>query len=103
MRAVWQRRIAVVQISKRGTNPIVTPQIEERVAALEAEIAQLKKHLGQGTLPQRQWWKEIAGSFANDPVFQKAMKLGEQYRRSLRPKPTKSRQMRHVRSRHRSS
>ena len=82
---------------------MATAQIEERVAVLEAEIAQLKKQVAQGVPPQRPWWREIAGSFANDPVFQKAMKLGEDYRRSLRPKSAKPRRKPHVRSRHRPS
>ena len=82
---------------------MATAQIEERVAVLESEIAQLKKQVAQGAPPQRPWWKEIAGSFANDPVFQKAMKLGEDYRRSLRPKSAKQRRKSNVRSRHRPS
>jgi hypothetical protein len=82
---------------------MATAQIEERLAVLEAEIAQLKKQLAQGATPPRAWWKEIAGSFANDPVFQKAMKLGEDYRRSLRPKRGKRRRKLNVRSRHRPS
>ena len=61
--------------------------IEERVAALEAEIIRLKERLDRGQTSQRPWWEEIAGGFANDPIFEQAMKLGEQYRCSLRPKP----------------
>jgi hypothetical protein len=80
---------------------MATEQLETRVAALEVEIARLKKRL-EGKPPSRQpWWKEIAGGFANDPIFEEAMKLGAQYRRSLRP--TKSRRTQHVRSRQRSS
>jgi hypothetical protein len=30
------------------------------------------------------WWEEI-GVFANHPVYDKAMRLGRAYRRSLRP------------------
>ena len=76
--------------------------IEERVAALEAEIARLKERLDRGQTAQRPWWEEIAGGFANDPIFEQAMKLGEQYRRSLRPKLGPSRRRRNVRPRHRS-
>ena len=35
------------------------------------------------------WWKQIRGSFANDPAFLEAMRLGRQYRESLRPKARK--------------
>ena len=77
--------------------------IEERVAALEAEIVRLKKRLNRGSTAPRPWWEEIAGGFANDPIFEQAMKLGQQYRRSLRPKPNGPRRERNGRPRHRSS
>ena len=93
----------VVDIDREERTEMATAQIEERLAVLEAEIAQLKKQMAQGATLQRPWWKEIAGSFANDPVFQKAMKLGEDYRRSLRPKRGKRRRKLNVRSRHRPS
>ncbi len=80
---------------------MATAQLEARVSALEAEIARLKKRLQEQPPSRQPWWKEIAGGFANDPVFAEAMRLGEQYRRSLRP--TKSRRTQHARSRHRSS
>jgi len=80
---------------------MATERLEARVAALEVEIAGLKKRLEEKPASPKPWWKEIAGGFANDPIFEEAMKLGEQYRRSLRP--TKSRRIQHARSRHRSS
>jgi len=57
--------------------------LEERVAALEAEIVRLK----QLNEPKKAtpWWEEWAGAFLNDPYFEKAMKYGRQYRESLRP------------------
>ena len=63
--------------------------IEERVAALEAEVPRLK----QAVLPRSNtpWWKEWAGAFLNDPYYEKAMKYGRQYRESLRPKKPKKR------------
>ncbi len=82
---------------------MATGHIEERVAALEAEIVRLKKRLERGPITHRPWWKGIAGGFANDPIFVEAMKLGQQYRRSLRPKPGRPRRKLDVRSRHRSS
>jgi len=103
LREDWQGRTVVVDIDSEERTEMATAQIEERLAVLEAEIAQLKKQMAQGATLQRPWWKEIAGSFANDPVFQKAMKLGEDYRRSLRPKRGKRRRKLNVRSRHRPS
>ena len=59
--------------------------LEDRVAALEAEVVRLKQLVG----PQKKaapWWEEWAGAFLNDPYFEKAMKYGRQYRESLRPR-----------------
>jgi hypothetical protein len=81
---------------------MATGQLEERVAVLEAELARLKKRLEREAVPPRPWWKEI-GTFANDRIFEEAMKLGEEYRRSLRPKPAKRRRKRDAHPRHRSS
>lgn len=57
--------------------------LEKRVASLESELAQLKKSLE----PQKAkpWWEQIAGKFANDPVYDEAVRLGREYRESLRP------------------
>jgi hypothetical protein len=63
----------------------MTPaQLEKRVAVLEAELAKLKIKI-EGTDASKPWWEQIAGTFQNDPIYQKAMKLGQQYRRSQQP------------------
>src|SRR5262245_6732265 len=64
-------------------------EIELRVAALEAEVAQLKSQLEAVVTPGKPWWQEIYGTFANDPLYEEAMRLGREYRESLRPKPAK--------------
>jgi hypothetical protein len=64
-------------------------KVEERLAALEAEVARLKAKVEAGEKPAEPWWKQIRGSFANDPAFLEAMRLGREYRESLRPKPRK--------------
>jgi hypothetical protein len=61
-------------------------QIEKRVATLEAEMARLKSQIGK-TDGSKPWWERIAGTFQDDPVYAKAMKLGRQYRRSQRRSP----------------
>ena len=58
-----------------------------RVAALEAEVAQMKEQLAQTTESSRTWLDEIFGAFDNDPIYEEAMRLGRKYRESLRPKP----------------
>lgn len=61
-------------------------QLEKRVEALEKELARLKNKV-EGPDASKPWWERIAGTFQDDPVYEKAMRLGRQYRRSLRPGP----------------
>jgi hypothetical protein len=64
---------------------MATVSLEARVAALEVEVTRLKQEL-QDQKDQHSW-KQVIGTFANDPIYEEAMKLGRQYRESLRPKP----------------
>jgi hypothetical protein len=57
-------------------------RLEKRVAALEDELTRLKSWV-EKTNASTPWWERIAGTFEDDPVYEKAMKLGRQYRRSL--------------------
>ena len=58
-------------------------EIEKRLAVLEAEVALLKskaeKKVETNELP---WWKQIIGTFADDPGHEEAMRLGREYRES---------------------
>ncbi len=56
-------------------------ELEARVAALEAEVADLKKMKLSVSEP-RPWWEQITGTFADDPAFLEAMRLGRDYRES---------------------
>jgi hypothetical protein len=70
---------------------MASARLEQRVAALETEVAQLKRKLEeQDTI--RLWWEQIAGTFQHDPIYERAMRLGQQYRQSLRPKSPRRRQ-----------
>lgn len=61
--------------------------IEERVDALEAEVARLKQRLeGEPRQAETPWWKKVVGAFKDDPEFEEAMRLGREYRESLRPR-----------------
>ncbi|MDX2271193.1 MAG: hypothetical protein NW237_04495 [Cyanobacteriota bacterium] len=62
-------------------------RLEERVAHLEAEVAQLKNKV-ENDLPSRPWWEKIAGTFSANPAYDEAMRLGSEYRNSLRPSST---------------
>lgn len=59
--------------------------IEERLTALEAEVQRLKQQqivtVSQTDVP---WWKRIVGVYKDDPEFLEAMRLGREYRESLR-------------------
>jgi hypothetical protein len=69
---------------------MAVPEIERRVTALEAEVTRLKQKLEAVTKQAGPWWQEIYGTFADDPLYEEAMRLGREYRESLRPKPAKS-------------
>jgi hypothetical protein len=64
-------------------------EIESRVAVLEAEVARLKEQLEKAPL-KGDWLQEIYGAFADDPDFEEAMRLGREYRESLRPKTNRT-------------
>jgi hypothetical protein len=57
---------------------MTTAEIEKRLAALEAEMASLKS----SPKSKNRWWDKIAGSFAKDPAFDEAMRLGRKWRES---------------------
>ena len=59
--------------------------LEQRVADLETEVATLKRKLDKLDMATP-WWEQITGTFENDPIYDKAMQLGREYRQSLRPK-----------------
>ena len=64
-----------------------TVQIEKRLKAIEAELAQLKAELkSKNKSTSKKGWRAIVGSFAGDPLHAEAMRLGRKYRESQRPK-----------------
>lgn len=62
-------------------------QILKRLDSIERQLNHLKAQV-DGERPTGDW-RAIAGSFANDPLFEKAMRYGAEYRKSLRPKSAK--------------
>ena len=65
--------------------------LEKRVAALEGELARLRDKL-EAAEAAKPWWERIAGTFEKDPVYEQAMKMGREYRKSLSPaKPDRKR------------
>jgi hypothetical protein len=59
-------------------------KLEERVAHLETEVARLKNKV-ERDLSSKAWWEQIAGTFADNSAYDEAMRLGREYRDSLRP------------------
>ena len=62
-------------------------QVEQKLSVLEREVQQLKRD-SDTRRTSGKWWIDSAGRFANDPVFEEIVRLGREYRESLRPKPS---------------
>jgi hypothetical protein len=60
------------------------PHLEVRVANLEAELAQIKQLMSSFHQPETEshWWLKVAGSFENDPDFDEAVRLGQEWRKA---------------------
>jgi len=60
--------------------------LEDRLAAVENELAQVKRQLDTGrpqTAPAS--WERMFGIFADSEGFEEATRLGREYRESQRP------------------
>lgn len=64
---------------------MATTDLEERVAALEQGLQELRLRLDPPPDTAFRSWLDGAGTFADDPVFDEIVRLGAEYRRSLRP------------------
>ena len=63
------------------------PTIEERLSVVEKELAQVKQQLAtEKSQPLTHPWDKVFGVFANSEGFEEAVRLGREYRESLRPK-----------------
>jgi hypothetical protein len=61
---------------------MTTAQVESRLTALEQEVARLKAQIVTATPHANNWVEEIAGTFANDPIFDEAVRLGRKWRQA---------------------
>jgi hypothetical protein len=65
--------------------------LEDRLTAVEQELADVKRQLGANKCQSPTvWWETMFGSFADSEGFEEAVRLGREYRESLRPKDGKA-------------
>jgi hypothetical protein len=57
-------------------------RLEARVATLETELAQMKQMLSGSQSERAPWWLKVAGSFEDDPTFDEAVRLGQEWRKT---------------------
>ena len=57
-----------------------TQELETRVANLEAIVAELQRKNEKSAKDILPWWEAISESFADNPAFEEAMRLGREYR-----------------------
>ena len=79
--SIWDH-IGRANRSVQGEHPMATVSLEERVAVLEAEVAQLKRERQSATKMLLPWWERRFGAFKDDPIYDAAMRLGAEYRTS---------------------
>jgi len=61
-----------------------SPSTEERLATLEAEVAQIKDQLQLGAEPWN-WLDRVVGSMTRYPDFREVLRLGREFREADRP------------------
>lgn len=58
--------------------------VEERLDALERDVAWLKQRLGE-VLTRPNWLEQISGSMKDYPEFEEVVRLGREIRQADRP------------------
>lgn len=61
--------------------------VEERLARVEKELAELKSRVSSAAAPRANWIETISGSFKDDPDFAEIVRLGKEIRDADRPTP----------------
>ena len=59
-------------------------KVEDRISVLEHELAALRQKFEKMEKKELPWWKQIIGTFADDPAHEEAMRLGREYRTAQR-------------------
>ncbi len=55
-------------------------RLKKEVSLLKSKVSKIEKTNGS----KEPWWQQIAGTFANDPIYDEAMRLGREYRLAQR-------------------
>jgi hypothetical protein len=73
-----------VEVTVPQTFEVYAEQIELRISALEQELKHLKAGTVKptGSLNEQPWWVKIAGSCADNPLFEDAIRYGQEWRNS---------------------
>lgn len=61
--------------------------LEDRVTTVEQELERLKRRLDTDNAPPPAGWEQIFGIFADDPLFEEAVRLGREWRDSQNALP----------------
>lgn len=65
---------------------MATEALEERLAAVESELAQIKRQLAEENPRTRPAsWEKMFGIFADSEGFEEATRFGREYREAQRP------------------
>ena len=80
---------AAIHSSSNG--PATMAEFERRLQRLERAVEELSQSLREPRGPSKdpKWYINGAGRFANDPDFDEIVRLGREYRESLRPRSGK--------------
>jgi hypothetical protein len=55
--------------------------LEQRVALLEDEVAELKRQIATSSATQKNWLDDMSGSMNEFPEFKEVLRLGAEWRR----------------------
>jgi hypothetical protein len=59
-------------------------EIEQRLAAIEANITQLQQQIS--TTSQPNWIAQVTGTFRDEPAFDEILAYGREFRQADKPK-----------------
>jgi hypothetical protein len=64
---------------------MATETLEERVEKLESKVREVQEQLAQQPSAQKRGWRWFVGIDANNPHFEEAVRLGQEWRNADRP------------------